>query len=716
MKTFNEMQYNPIAEKLVEVLCNKTQNTNPLFFRVLVGYYFSLLASSMRTVIVTHDRGEIPVNMYAMNLSTSGTGKGFSTNIIEGEVIHKFRANFMENTFPELANRNLPVIAERRSLRNGTELEEELTLATKEFARLGELAFSFDSGTPAAVKQMRHKLLMANAGSVNLIIDEIGSNLVGNVDVLNTFLELYDVGLIKQKLTKNTAENLRGEEIVGRTPTNMLLFGTPSKLLDGGDTEDRLYSMLDTGYARRCFFGLGKASRDSAVLTPEQVYTALTTSGDSSYLKQLSSTLERRADLINVNRKLTMSKETSVLLIEYRMLCEELAEKLPEHADIKKAELSHRYFKALKLAGAYAFIDDSFELTSDHLYQAIKLAEASGESLNGLLTRERNYMKLARYIATVGRELTQPDLVEDLPYYRGSTGTKAEMLGLAIAFGYKNNIIIKKSFEDGVEFLRGESLKPTDLNKVNISYSSDITSGYKAETPAFAVLHKLTQAEGMHWVTHTLKEGYRNEANCVPGFNLIVIDVDGDMNLSTAQLLLKDYTYLIHTTKRHTEEEHRFRIIMPISHTLSLDAKDFKEFMTSIYKWLPFGCDAQTNQRSRKWLTHPGDYWYNDGALIDVLPFIPKTKKSEERVKLLDTQTSMDGLERWFINNTGGGNRNNQLLKYAYVLVDAGYNFDGIRSRVLELNDKLPDKLKEAEIMGTILVSVSKALSSRQVP
>lgn len=49
------------------------------------------------------------------------------------------------------------------------------------------------------MKQMRHKLLMADAGSVNLQIDEIGSNLVGNVDVLNTFLELYDMGLIKPK-------------------------------------------------------------------------------------------------------------------------------------------------------------------------------------------------------------------------------------------------------------------------------------------------------------------------------------------------------------------------------------------------------------------------------------------------------------------------------------------------------------------------------------
>ena len=69
MKTFDEMEYHPASEKLVQILCSKTQNSNPLFFRVLVGYYFSLVASMMRTTIATHDRGDIPVNMYALNLS-----------------------------------------------------------------------------------------------------------------------------------------------------------------------------------------------------------------------------------------------------------------------------------------------------------------------------------------------------------------------------------------------------------------------------------------------------------------------------------------------------------------------------------------------------------------------------------------------------------------------------------------------------------------------
>ena len=713
MLSFDQMEHHSTSEKLVEILCSKTQNSNPLFFRVLVGYYFSLVASTMRCSIATHDRGDIPINMYALNLSTSGSGKGFSTNIIERSVINQFRQRFLEETFPLLAEISLPKLALKRANRKATDPDEELIRVQKEFDQLGSLVFSFDSGTPAAVKQMRHKLLMADAGAVNLQIDEIGSNLIGNVEVLNTFLELYDVGLIKQKLIKNTSDNIRNEEIIGATPTNMMLFGTPAKLLNGSKTEEELYSMLETGYARRCFFGYSRGANKAESMSPEEVYQRLTNQDSNTYLEQVSDRLENLADIINVNKRLVMSKETSLLLIEYRLKCEREAESYPEHEEIKKAEISHRYFKALKLAGAYAFVDDSTELTEAHLYNAIKLAEESGAAFQQLLTRDRSYVKLAKYIATVKRDITQADLVEDLPFYRGATGQKQEMLSLAIAYGYKNNIIIKKSFSDGIEFLRGETLESTNLNRMVVSYSTDITTDYRNEYAPFDQLHKLVQVNGMHWVAHHLNGGYRNEENCIAGFNLVVLDVDGGMNISTAKLLLKNYKFLIYTTKRHTEEDQRFRIIFPTNYKLDMDAKDYKEFMSNIYEWLPFEVDTATNQRARKWLSHEGYYEYNEGEMLDVLPFIPKTSKNNERKELINSQQSMDNLERWVINNIGDGNRNNLLLRYSMILMDAGFDFEGIRTRVMTLNDKIADKLEESEVMGTIMVTVAKTLSSR---
>ena len=64
--------YHDLSESIVKILCTKTGNSNPTFFRVLVAYYFACIASTMRTNISTLDRGVVPVNAYVINLASSG--------------------------------------------------------------------------------------------------------------------------------------------------------------------------------------------------------------------------------------------------------------------------------------------------------------------------------------------------------------------------------------------------------------------------------------------------------------------------------------------------------------------------------------------------------------------------------------------------------------------------------------------------------------------
>ena len=714
MKPIEQMPFHPVSEQLVEILCNRTQNTNPLFFRVLVAYYFSVVASMMRCQINTLDRGKLPVNMYAINLMTSGTGKGHSTNIIEDQVINQFIDRFKEETFPLKALENLPKIAYDRASRANLDPDTVLERTEKEFESLGPYEVSFSSATESAIKQLRHKLLMATTGAINLQIDEIGSNLTGETEALTAFLELFDVGKIKNSLRKNTSDNKRMEAIEGRTPTNMLLFGTPSKLFNGSKVEEEFYSMLDTGYARRSFFGYAKGHTRRTDMTPQEILAQRTDNTTNKFITDLSKRLSLLADPVNVGCELTVSEDVTLLFIEYQLACERLAEQLPEHEEMRKAEMAHRYFKALKLAGAYAFIDGLPEITEDHAYYAIKLAEESGIAFQDLLTRDRPYVKLAKYISTVGRPVTQADLVEDLPFYKGSTSQKSDMMQLAIAYGYQNNILIKKTFNEGIEFLRGETLKPTDLERLCVSYSTDISKDYQNDVAPFDQLHKLTQTQGLHWINHHTKDGHRHEESIEPGFNFVVIDVDGGTRLDLARKLLVDYKAMFYTTKRHTAQDNRFRIVMPTNYELKLDAKDYKEFMHNLFAWLPFDVDAATGQRSRKWLSHNGQFYYQDGELLDILPFIPKTTKNESWRQLISDQQQLDNLERWFVNNTGDGNRNNQLLRYALLLVDSGFDYEPIRQKVNSLNEKLPDPLTETELLGTVMVTVSKAMAKQK--
>lgn len=159
--------------------------------------------------------------------------------------------------------------------------------------------------------------------------------------------------------------------------------------------------------------------------------------------------------------------------------------------------------------------------------------------------------------------------------------------------------------------------------------------------------------------------------------------------------------------------EDRYRIILPLNYTLKLDSKEYKELYNNVINSLPFEVDAQCGQRAKKWLTNPNAQVHTtEGELFDILPFIPKTSKNEEREKLLQDQSQMDNLERWVINNTGDGNRNNMLLRFAMILVDAGFSFDNIKDKVISLNNKMADKLDEIELYNTIFHSVAAKLTS----
>ena len=708
MRDISTVPHHPAIEEIANVLSNKTQNTDMPFFRVMTAYFFAKMASNMRATIVTKDRGNIPVNMYALSLATSGSGKGFGVTLLEEEFLKGFKQRLHDDTLPTIAEGNLWTIANKWAAKKGTDPQTEYDAAKSDYARAGSFMFTFDSATVPAVKQLRHKLLMASAGALSLQIDEIGSNLMSSTEVLNAFLELYDQGLIKQKLTKNTNDNIRSEEVEGKTPTNMLLYGTPSKLLDGARTEDEFYSFLETGYARRCLFSYGMRSRAGTSLTAAQVYANLTQPGNQITIDKWKQHFTLLADPAKYNWNMTVADDVAIELLEYKEICEDIADNLGDHDEIKKAEISHRYFKSLKLAGAMAFIDESTEITMDHLYMAIKMVEESGKAFERIFHREKPYVKLAKYLAATKTEQTQADLMNVLPYFKGAQSFRNDLMNLATAYGYKNHIIIKKSFEQGIEFYRGETLKETDLNKMIVSYSDDLAYNYQVHRVPFEKLPLLTQKMGYHWVNHEMKNQHRMEENAIPGFNMVVIDVDQGTTIAQAEELLKEYTYLIHTTKRHTDQDPRFRLILPINYELELDADDFKQFMTNIYNWLPFDVDKQTNQRSRKWETFDGDLFTNEGEVLDALPFIPQTSKNDEHNVKMSKLESLDNLERWFAQRMVSGNRNNQLLRYAMMLLDSGMDYHEVESNLLSFNSKLDNGLSEAELKATVLVSVAK--------
>lgn len=713
---YSQLSYNPLVESIVEILRTKTQNSNPTFFRLQTNYFLSLVPSMLDIKINSPITGEIPINIYAISTAVSGSGKGFSTNLLEEQVINEFREHFMYEVFPKHAQSKLDLEAIKRAQYLGISQQEAEERLQKEFKSYGAYMFALAEATSPAIKQMRNKIILAKAGCINMIVDECGFNFDKVIDALKDFLELYDKGLIKNKLTKNTDTSTRFQELVGKTPTNLLMFGTPSKLLDGGATEDKFFEFLESGYARRSFFASAPKESSVADFTPEELYKRLTASNQEQEIKKISRKLLALCQPQLIGSIIEVPESVGIELLKYRIDCENRAKELPDHKEVYRAELSHRYFKALKLAGAYCFLRGSLQMSIDDLHQAIRFAEDSGEALRQMLEREKPYERLAKYIGSLnGKEITQVDLTTNLPFYKGSNASKNEMMNMAIAYGYINNILIKKTFRDGVELFTGESLQETNLEKIICAYSDDFANGYEnVEVDWFKDFDTLLPEAGFNWTNHHCIDGHRAEKDMIEGFNCIVLDVDGGISLQTVQNLLKDYEYIIHTTKRHqVTDEHgncndRFRIIIPTNYILKLDSDEFKQFMKNVAQWCPFELDEQTFQRSRKWACYEHTtILKNNGELFDVLPFIPRTSREAEYKKSQVTLQNLNAIERWFANRMLTGERNNNLAKYGFMLLDNGFTPVEILDKLTQFNSKLDNPLDVSEIETTIIQSIN---------
>lgn len=711
-----KLEFHSVSEKLASHLCALTENENLPFFRIIVAYHLSKAAAQMRATIRTHTNQELPINMYTIALAPSGYGKTRAMSFMEEQVMGMFMDRFKAELLPFAAEQNLIKLAAIRANTQGTDPDAALRYLKDIYEGTGEWVSAFDTATGPALKQFRQKLLMANAGALNFEVDEIGDNLTNNSEAFSKFLELYDRGNIKESLTKNTKDNTRILELKGSTPCNLIMFGTPSSLMDGSKKEDEFYAMLEKGYARRCLFAFTRQAHRNLELTAEEIYQRSISQQSTQLVEDLAEHMLALCDPINYQKQITLNKDEEILRIEYAIYCQDRAQQISEFEPIRRLEMENRAFKAIKLAATYAFIEGNSSISERNLYNAIALVEESGNQFQELLSRDQPYVKLAKFLGDVKYKVTQADLVEKLPFYKGTVSQKNEILNLAIAWGHQHHIIIKKHYSDGIEFLQGESLEETNLDELIVSYSDHVAYGYYNDEITWKNLTQLCTMQDMHWVSHHVLEGHRCEDKTKPGFNLLVIDVDGDVPLQAAQQLLQDYKCLFYTTKRHQQEgTDRFRIVMPMKYVLKLDATDYKEFMSAIYSWLPFEVDDQTNQRARKWLTNDKAIVIdNDGDFFDPLEFIPKTAKNEERKQRLLDQESLSNLERWFVNNTGIGNRSNQLIKFALLLVDSGKPLQNVEQAVLSLNEKLQDKLPESEIMNTIMVSARKHFQKLQ--
>ena len=719
--------YFPLQEDILNLVKGATLNDNgDTFFRVIIASNLAQIAGAMRAEIVDALGERTMLNLYVCGTMPSGSGKSQAQNKILDDITQGFKTVLQQQILPRAHDKKVEELARVQVLAGGQVTTPNTTSSMlikaarqpieDEYKSYGSFLWRMSGGTEAAIRQERKKIQLQGCGALNVFVDEIGYNLISNQALNVLGLCLYDNGKIEASITKVTKENSRYPERDIPIPVNFLWMGDPTKLFDSSETEKAFMEFLASGYARRTLFGIGGAKTSTKDAKPEDILNMRKTAYAPQLRDNITRTITQLANYNLLNTEIALEEPELLYLYEYEIWCKKRVDDISPISDnIYRIELGERMYKVLKLAGIYAFIDSSPKITKEHLLYAMKLAEDSGRALHTMLHPEEPYIKLAKYLSTTDEPKSRADISEALPFFKNAR-YQNELLDRAGEWAYNHDIAIKTICRGKLEFFKGERMNMTSEDRLYLSISTDIAHHYENRICSINRLKDLGNIDGWNWCVHHLTYDPSEPANgncrkdeCVRGpFNLLVLDLDDGDSLEFIQEVFEKYKYVLHTTKRHTDDFPRCRVILPIKYELRLDKADYANFMDNVYDSLPFkGIDTATKDRARKWATNKGlVIEHLNGKLFDPRPYIPNTTENEIRRDNLKKYGNMDKIQRWFLTNIGEGNRNNMLIRYGFMLRDQGLLGLELEEAVLTLNQKLENPLSIDEIRSTILKSL----------
>lgn len=704
-----------VTEEYIDMIQTLVHIEDRHLFEMMVFYFYGAMAGTHGASVESENFGNIPLNIYGIPLAPSGFGKNHTLNMIKDYIFNPFYEVFMDRTFDDAKDARFGEMADlyAKAMRKSGSItppstEEIFKEMENDYMALGSFNTFFEEATVAALRQLSSSVQMTNANSLNLIVDEIGSVLNDVTPALAPFLKLYDVGKMETKVLKHHKDSTRTIDLPFRTPANMLLFGEPDMLLNGSDNQEKFLDLINTGMGRRCFFCLVD-SKPAISSTAEELYELASSNRnkflDSSYWEELGNPEYH-------NKVIKLEKEQSLRLLNYRIENSKKALKYKSYEKLQKTELEHRHFKVMKLAGILAFIDKMDYVTDLHINIAITFAERSGLDFEKILNRPDPHEHVLNYLKeNRGEKITRADIHKNVPCFRGAMAKQNNLLDLAIASGYTENTIVSKTNINGVELFTANMLIPTDLDALIISASKDLAHNYVPRETTFEKLSKFVTMKGMNFCNHHFVENHRIGDKVIEGFNMVVLDVDGTATIGSVVSALAPYKYIIYKTKSYTEESHRFRVILPLSHRIYLDSAQFSKYMQNLYNFLPFSMDEAPKDVSRKWATcDKGEAILNESEDASLLPaswFIPDTRDSETIIKDL-TKYGNNGIIRYFAT-TQFGNRNNTLYRYARFLIDSGYKvFEEVIKKVEDLNKAFDQPIDSEELNTTVFKSIAR--------
>ena len=516
-----------------------------------------------------------------------------------------------------------------------------------------------------------------DVGSVNVISDELGDTIMQMADIFTKLKSTWDTGQSEGPL--NVTSGGEAYFLVENVVFNALMFGAPAPFELTPAKKDRLLETYVSGMARRSFIYHNNTYKKS------ENRNALFEKQPADFYDNLDKYILELRHFINNTEFITYPQEIRDMLLEYDSMKE--LERERSHSLIAEDLGSTK--KMEKLLGIIATLDLEDTINVEHLKFVIDFTEAMDKTAEETIeikpVYQRIYNEIEKRSYTTRTEIIKSvkDItIKDLDSQMILVQEHANILG---------NSLIKKEY-DGIVKYKIEKLSTTSLDNIIISINADmrptVPQGFIRKVGTFKGLAEKIINADFRYSAGSFRNDYINDANYLQEQNLFIIDIDNDLTLEDAKNLFSGMTYLIATTRTHQKEKKgivcdRFRIILPTMSTFHLSPAVYSDMYMNVINSLGIEeADTQCRNASRWYYGNPnGEYWYNEGELLDIRTFIPDSSEHKEAsgsVNKYDTSTydapasvRVDAALRWFLANTSKGNRNKNIFLLGALLKDS---------------------------------------------
>lgn len=539
----------------------------------------------------------IPINAITFCIAQSGAAKDSSLKAARAcfkqgyNIINKYRNDSAVKRAIELARES------------GYEFPEKFA-SYKDFYIAPNPLF-VNIGTSEGFIQHLNDLSNDEIGSGFITSSEIGSDLNSDPNlqvILKNISELYDMGCKEIKVIKN--RETQSKEI-NSFPVSAAFLGSGDNIIFDEQTKKKFKLEFNTKLARRSFFVYSyediiednftsikdmlaeeRRIQDNALQVRKEV---------SVYIEDLTNQLLNRSNtLIKVDDK------TRDLFELYKKYNEALADTIDIRYPISKLTRYHLQWKALKLAGALALIQDCETIDAESYLAAMEYNEYI---YNDILMFEKDLLKepyelFVDFAHKNAINNTYRMSLHDLRKAgfisnKGLTTTQlTELVKLANSYDYHGTYKCEKDIVEYNAIIKKDTILVSYLECTGTKQerAKKCTTGYVTEEMYFSDLMEMLKGDYAYSPFKFLN-GTRGKDNIDSGCKWLVLDIDtSEITDEECHFLLSGLNHFIVRTS-NKDNPNKYRVLLELDSEVNIPPLQWKVFLTSIIEDLGLVAD-----------------------------------------------------------------------------------------------------------------------------